>query len=562
MYEGFDDDQLKLIKAQKTTSANAPGVVQVTSGPDESQEPAPGTMEFMPVKTFTSSKPVRDPKTGGITSAFSKDFRSGKVLGTGGFAVVKQCTHIKSGKPYAVKVMNIAPDIENEEEIDGMTLPEIAEEIRLTMAMAHPQVVRIYDFYQTDTKVYVVMELLRGGELLDAVMELGHYTELDAVTVMKQLFTGLISIHAQNITHRDLKLENLILAESGNLSSLRIADFGLAKKMKTSRGKLSAQCGSPGYVAPEVILGQQYTPAVDMWAAGCIMYGLLCGELPFYEKDEQAMFRRIAKAKMHLPSEEISESGLELLNALLCLDKVTRLTAAEALEHRWVTGESSRDENAGGSTPISRSRMQKFAEKHAWADALQTRELQPGDLLIKQGARATEIFLIKEGSCEVIVTKDDGTELKVAERHAGEFVGEMGVKLRADGDYDCAPSGSPTKSNSNSPSKKNLNLDEEAPPSPTKVIAGKAMAGIATLLRVKNKWVGGRRGADVRATTAMKVVVMTADQMQWVLEHDYGADGEVTNTIKIRKAELEKKKSGKDSPPKTPPKPSMTVLEA
>ena len=104
MYEGFDDDQLKLIKAQKTTSANAPGVVQVTSGPDESQEPAPGTMEFMPVKTFTSSKPVRDPKTGGITSAFSKDFRSGKVLGTGGFAVVKQCTHIKSGKPYAVKV--------------------------------------------------------------------------------------------------------------------------------------------------------------------------------------------------------------------------------------------------------------------------------------------------------------------------------------------------------------------------------------------------------------------------------------------------------------------------
>ena len=168
MYEGFDDDQLKLIKAQKTISANAPGVVQVTSGPDESQEPAPGTMEFMPVKTFTSSKPVRDPKTGGITSAFSKDFRSGKVLGTGGFAVVKQCTHIKSGKPYAVKVMNIAPDIENEEEIDGMTLPEIAEEIRLTMAMAHPQVVRIYDFYQTDTKVYVVMELLRGGELLDA----------------------------------------------------------------------------------------------------------------------------------------------------------------------------------------------------------------------------------------------------------------------------------------------------------------------------------------------------------------------------------------------------------
>ena len=112
--------------------------------------------------------------------------------------------------------------------------------------------------------------------------------------------------------------------------------------MKTSRGKLSAQCGSPAYVAPEVITGQQYTPAVDMWATGCIMYALLCGELPFFEEDEQAMFRRIAKANMHKPNEEISADGMDLLNKLLNVDKFKRFTAVEALEHRWITGAMSR----------------------------------------------------------------------------------------------------------------------------------------------------------------------------------------------------------------------------
>ena len=286
------------------------------------------------------------PATGGIMTPISKDFEFGKVLGTGGFAVVKMAKHVRTDKFYAVKVMNIAQVGDPEE---GMTLDDIAEEIRLTMSLSHPQVVNIHDFYQTKSHVYVVMELLKGGELLDAVMRLGHYTEKDAAVIMKQLFTGLVSVHSKNITHRDLKLENLILAEKGDLHTLRIADFGLAKKMKTSRGKLSAQCGSPAYVAPEVITGQQYTPAVDMWATGCIMYALLCGELPFFEEDEQAMFRRIAKANMHKPNEEISADGMDLLNKLLNVDKFKRFTAVEALEHRWISGAINR-----GSEPIDR----------------------------------------------------------------------------------------------------------------------------------------------------------------------------------------------------------------
>jgi len=515
-------------------------IIQVVKGVRSSlnaadHEPEPGTFETMPTKSFTASKPVRDPETGGITTPITRDFRFGKVLGTGGFAVVKQCTHLRSKKSYAVKVMNIVePTNEEDLEEGGMTLPEIAEEIRLTISLASPQVVRIYDFYQTPKHVYVIMEFLRGGELLEAVMNLGSYSEKDAALIMKQLLTGLVNVHAHNITHRDLKLENLILAEKGNLRSLRIADFGLAKKMKTSRGKLSAQCGSPAYVAPEIILGQQYTPAVDMWAVGCILYCLLNGQLPFYDADEQAMFRRIAKGEARPPAESVSEDARELIGQLLCADKVTRLTASEALEHRWITGGSVDHQPK----PINRSRMERFAETHMDAGALETRELRPGDLLIKQGARAKEIFLIREGSCEVVVKKDDGSELKVAERHAGEFVGEMGVKLKPDGDYDVLP-----PSAASAPEKATRDTESASPSrSPTKreAVVGK-IVGLTTLLRVKNKWVGGRRGADVRATTPMKVVVMTADQMQWILEHDYGADGEMTETIKKRAEELRRK---------------------
>ena len=515
-------------------------IIQVVKGVRSSlnaadHEPEPGTFETMPTKSFTASKPVRDPETGGITTPITRDFRFGKVLGTGGFAVVKQCTHLRSKKSYAVKVMNIVePTNEEDLEEGGMTLPEIAEEIRLTISLASPQVVRIYDFYQTPKHVYVIMEFLRGGELLEAVMNLGSYSEKDAALIMKQLLTGLVNVHAHNITHRDLKLENLILAEKGNLRSLRIADFGLAKKMKTSRGKLSAQCGSPAYVAPEIILGQQYTPAVDMWAVGCILYCLLNGQLPFYEADEQAMFRRIAKGEARPPAESVSEDARELIGQLLCADKVTRLTASEALEHRWITGGSVDHQPK----PINRSRMERFAETHMDAGALETRELRPGDLLIKQGARAKEIFLIREGSCEVVVKKDDGSELKVAERHAGEFVGEMGVKLKPDGDYDVLP-----PSAASAPEKATRETESASPSrSPTKreAVVGK-IVGLTTLLRVKNKWVGGRRGADVRATTPMKVVVMTADQMQWILEHYYGADGEMTKTIKKRAEELRRK---------------------
>uniref|UniRef100_A0A7S0STZ7 cGMP-dependent protein kinase n=1 Tax=Mantoniella antarctica TaxID=81844 RepID=A0A7S0STZ7_9CHLO len=478
----------------------------------------------LPKETFTSGPALRDDATGGIQTDIRKDFRLSKTLGTGGFAVVKSAVHLRSKKVYAVKIINIALTADDDE--DGMTLEEIATEIRLTMSLSHTKhVVKVFDYYITASHVYVVMEDLKGGELLEALMDEGEYGESDTATLLYELFTGLESIHARSITHRDLKLENLIFAERNNLSSLRIIDFGLAKKMKTARGKLVLQCGTAAYVAPEVISGRQYTPAVDMWAAGVIMYAMLCGGLPFDHRDQQKSFRLIAKGQYHALPAGISAEARDLLDQLLCVDTVKRLTANEALAHRWI-----RKHNAnlnGGLSERSlkaKSRMHRAAESRLGGD-LEMRTLKAGELLIKRGARANEVFLIKEGQC-VVVVEVDGKEVLVAERGEGEFVGEMGVSTSKAGDVEAADGASVTPERSSGD-------ETEASSSPS-------MGSFLTLMRVKKSWVGGRRGADVRATTDMKVMVMSSSQMHWILEHDYGADGEMAHEVHQRRLQMDK----------------------
>jgi protein serine kinase H len=326
----------------------------------------------LPSDTFTAGKPTRDGATGGITSPIEHDFTFTETLGTGGFAVVKKATHTRTKRLYAVKIVNVTSggSVNAAADDDAMTIGEVAEEIRLTMSLSaasKSHAVKVYDFYvaypklggtrakkNDPTKVYVVMELLNGGDLLEAITTEGVFRERDAAMIMHRLFIGLQTMHAKNVTHRDLKLENLIFAEKGRvvydgrtassavdkkrvkLDSLRIADFGLAKKMKTARARLTSQCGTPAYIAPEVLNGETYTPAVDMWAAGVILYAALCGELPFDHRDQKSSFKLIVAGKYHAPNVRLSAECADLLNRLLCVNKVKRLTASEALQHPFL----------------------------------------------------------------------------------------------------------------------------------------------------------------------------------------------------------------------------------
>ena len=149
-------------------------------------------------------------------------------------------------------------------------------------------------------------------------------------------------MHLNNVTHRDLKLENLLLARPNDISSVVIADFGLARKSKNARQVFSTQCGTHSYVAPEILLGKPYSPAVDVWSMGVILYTLLIGSFPFAHDDQQSLFRLICSGKVDDSQPEwkqISDDVKDLLKGLLDIDPKKRLTAADALNHTWFTNE-------------------------------------------------------------------------------------------------------------------------------------------------------------------------------------------------------------------------------
>ena len=231
-------------------------------------------------------------------------------------------------------------------------------------------------------------------------------------------------MHRVAYVHRDIKLENLLFAgENCEPETLRIADFGFARKMTSSRSTLSEQCGTPGYVAPEIITGQCYTPAVDCWAAGVVLYAAVVGRFPFDAgEDTQASFRMIAEGRVHeIPaSSGVSDDAKDLIARLLTVDPVTRFTAEEALGHPWIvkhTSSANDGGDGGGADGYARAvvapgqRMRRAMQSKLGSD-LKLREYPPGAYLTRLGERAKasneEVYLIKGGVVEVL-TRDDDT---------------------------------------------------------------------------------------------------------------------------------------------------------
>lgn len=180
------------------------------------------------------------------------------VLGTGGYAVVWGAVHKRTRQEYAIKVMK-ATSSSNPND-DEVSVDEIRNEIEVMKRIEHPNIVHVREYFVQNGKFYIVMGWLKGGELLDALLDLGNYTEQDAKVIARQLLEALSYMHVNNVIHRDLKLENLLLARPNDISSVVIADFGLARKAVNARQVFTTQCGTPSYVAPEILLGQSYTP--------------------------------------------------------------------------------------------------------------------------------------------------------------------------------------------------------------------------------------------------------------------------------------------------------------
>lgn len=272
-------------------------------------------------------------------------YRLGNTLGSGGFAVVRLATHKTTFSQHACKIMSLPAIGATVQETEN-SREDIFREIEILCGLQHKNIVALQDFFTDATHVYLIFELLNGGELLDAVLERGQYSEADARLCFAQLLDGISYLHSQGVAHRDLKLENLLLVNKDDITNIKIADFGLAKSAPTS-GQLKTVVGTPQYVAPEVIQGvpgQTYGVGVDMWSAGVVLFILLGGYPPFYSESEPKMFDMIRNGDYDFDDpvwDSVSLDAKTLIAQLLRVDPEHRLTASETQQHPWIVGEVS-----------------------------------------------------------------------------------------------------------------------------------------------------------------------------------------------------------------------------
>jgi len=240
-------------------------------------------------------------------------------LGTGQFSVVKRGAYRSTGKEVAIKQIFKS----------GSGIEEMVGEVEIMKKLDHPHILHLYDVYETNEDLFLIMELVNGGELFDRIVERGSYTEKDAADLLKTLAGVINHLHGHNLIHRDLKPENLLYSTPADDAIIKVADFGLARDCADNQVHKSV-CGTPGYMSPEMVNKKGYGKPTDVYSLGVILYILLCGFPPF---DDDDMF------VYEFPSPEwdtISNEAKDMVNKLLELDPKKRLSAEEILHHPWL----------------------------------------------------------------------------------------------------------------------------------------------------------------------------------------------------------------------------------
>ncbi|CAM2109948.1 unnamed protein product [Caretta caretta] len=244
----------------------------------------------------------------------------------------------------------------------------VENEIAVLRQIQHENIVALENIYETPTHLYLAMQLVTGGELFDRIVERGHYTERDASRLVRQVLGALSYLHRLGIVHRDLKPENLLYASPFEDAKIMITDFGLSKL--ESDGVMATACGTPGYVAPELLEQKPYGKAVDSWALGVISYILLCGYPPFYDDNDSELFAQILKGAFEFDSpywDGISDSAKDFIQQLLQRDPEKRYTCEQALQHPWISGDTALDKDIHGSVS---EQIQKNFARTQWKRAI------------------------------------------------------------------------------------------------------------------------------------------------------------------------------------------------
>eukprot|EP01098_Paradermamoeba_levis_P015883 TRINITY_DN830_c0_g2_i1.p1 TRINITY_DN830_c0_g2~~TRINITY_DN830_c0_g2_i1.p1 ORF type:complete len:402 (-),score=153.21 TRINITY_DN830_c0_g2_i1:198-1280(-) len=271
---------------------------------------------------------------GSILEGIHNAYDLGKEIGRGGFSVVVEATKKSDNKKYAVKCIK-------KQMVEGDDIILLKREISIMKKIDHPNILKLYEVYEEEEDFYLVMELVNGKELFDKIVDRGQYSEKDASNIVRQIVNAIEYLHDHGIAHRDLKPENLLSAGDEENEIIKIADFGFSKQFGDEQ--LVTSCGSPGYVAPEVLTQDSYDKSVDMWSLGVIIYILLCGFPPFYADTPPELFKKIMEVKYDFDDpawDNVSEGAKNLIRNLLVKDPQKRYSASQCLADNWVQGKT------------------------------------------------------------------------------------------------------------------------------------------------------------------------------------------------------------------------------
>ncbi|KAL9252471.1 CBL-interacting protein kinase 32-like protein [Drosera capensis] len=255
-------------------------------------------------------------------------YELGRTIGEGTFAKVKFARNSETGEPVAIKIMD------KEKVLKHKMAEQIKREVATMKRIKHPNVVRLYEVMGSKTKIFIVLEYVTGGELFDKIALNGRMREDEARKYFQQLINAVDYCHSRGVYHRDLKPENLLLDATGNL---KVSDFGLSALSQQVRddGLLHTSCGTPNYVAPEVLNDRGYDgTTADLWSCGVILFVLLAGYLPFDESNLVSLYKKISAAEFTCPP-WWSFGVRRLLTRILDPNPMTRITIAEILEDEW-----------------------------------------------------------------------------------------------------------------------------------------------------------------------------------------------------------------------------------
>uniref|UniRef100_A0A8D0Y408 non-specific serine/threonine protein kinase n=1 Tax=Sus scrofa TaxID=9823 RepID=A0A8D0Y408_PIG len=262
---------------------------------------------------------------------FTDGYEIKEDIGVGSYSVCKRCVHKATDAEYAVKIID-------------KSKRDPSEEIEILLRYGqHPNIITLKDVYDDGKCVYLVMELMRGGELLDRILRQRCFSEREASDVLCTIAKTMDYLHSQGVVHRDLKPSNILyMDESGNPESIRICDFGFAKQLRAENGLLMTPCYTANFVAPEVLKRQGYDAACDIWSLGILLYTMLAGFTPFANGPEDTpedILARIGSGKYALSGgnwDSISDAAKDVVSKMLHVDPHQRLTAVQVLKHPWI----------------------------------------------------------------------------------------------------------------------------------------------------------------------------------------------------------------------------------